>query len=164
MCYVNWLLFGKWGRSPSYEQNAPRRHALAHFQDVFHLHSWFGSVQQAKPLDSWPHLIFEWLHWCMEGHLLAMSLCRKINSWKMSFPECRFVDMWGWPLLLCVCTVVRGAWCVCVCVKCVPLRVTVPHSWSQCISPVQNYSFMEMFFLFFWDILYMLKLVKYLFP
>lgn len=101
-CYVNWLLFGKWGRSPSYEQNASHCHALAPFQDVFHLHSWFGFVVRTNPLNSWPHLWFERSKWCTEWHLLAMSPCRKINSWKMSLPQCRFVGMWGWLLLLCV--------------------------------------------------------------
>lgn len=101
-CYVNWLLFGKWGRSPSYEQNASHCHALAPFQDVFHLHSWFGFVVRTNPLNSWPHLWFERSKWCTEWHLLAMSPCIKINSWKMSLPQCRFVGMWGWLLLLCV--------------------------------------------------------------
>lgn len=49
-----------------------------------------------------PHFWFEWSKWCTEWHLLAMSPCRKINSWKMSLLECRFVGMWGWLLLLCV--------------------------------------------------------------
>lgn len=124
-CYVNLLLFWKWGRSPSYEQNAPHCHALAPFQDVFHLHSWFGSVQWTNPLNSWPHIWFEWSKWCIEWHLLAMSPCRKINSWKMSLPECRFVGMRGWLLL--------------VCVFYVSLRVTMPHSWSQCIPPIQSF-------------------------
>lgn len=118
-CYVNWLLFGKWGRSPSYEQNAPHCHALALFQDIFHLHSWFGSVQRTNPFNSWPRLWFQWSKRCIEWHLLALSLCRKINSWKMSLAECRFVDLWGW-LLLCVFN-------VCVWLT-VDSRVTIPHS------------------------------------
>lgn len=134
-CYVNWLLFGKWGRSPSYEQNAPHCHALAPFQDVFHLHSWFGSVRWTNPLDSWPHLWFEWSEWCIEWHLLAMSPCRKINSWKMSLPECRSVGMRGWLLL-------------CVCFMCVSESYYAPflvpmHSPG---SVLQNYSFLSMFF------------------
>lgn len=39
-----------------------------------------------------------------------------------------------------------AAVCAGVCVMCVSLRVTMPHSWSQCIPLVQNYSFLDMFF------------------
>lgn len=113
-CYVNWLLFGKWGRSPSYEQNAPHCHALAPFQDVFHLRSWFGSAHWTNPSNSWPHLWFQWSKWCIEWHILAISPCRKINSWKMSLLECRSVGMRGWVLLLHVL----------VCVLCVSISYT----------------------------------------
>lgn len=98
-CYVNWLLFRKWGRSPSYEQSAPppscRCHTLAAFQDVFHLHSWFlvaelGGQRQLlppqPPLSSAPI-------WVFKNDALALPPCRQINQWKMSLPECRFVGV-----------------------------------------------------------------------
>lgn len=55
-CYVNWLLWGKWGRSPSYEQNAPRRLNLAPVQHVFHLLSAFKALtvmEKVKGLCTW---------------------------------------------------------------------------------------------------------------
>lgn len=127
-CYVNWLLFGKWGRSPSYEQNAPHCHALAPFQDVFHLHSWFGSVQWSNALSSW----FEWLKWCIEWHLLAVCgltrgkcLCKNASLW-----------LYG-----------GGCCCVCLWAATVNSWVTVPHSWSHSPGSVyQNYSFLGMCF------------------
>lgn len=141
-CYVNWLLFGKWGRSPSYEQNAPHCHALAPFQDVFHLHSWFGCAHWTNPSNSWLHLWFEWSKWCIEWHILAMSPCRKINSWKM-LPECRFVGYvdlgggWGGLCVLCVSMNYSGLLSYHV-----PLLV-VMHSPG---AVLQNYSFLSIFF------------------
>lgn len=73
-----------------------------------------------------PRPWFEWSKWCIEWHLLATSPCRKINSWKMSLPECRSVGMWGWLLLLllCVCFSYSGL------LSCIPpvhcLRIIVP--------------------------------------
>lgn len=140
-CYVNWLLFGKWGRSPSYEQNAPHCHSLALVQDVFHLHSWFCSVQWTNPCNSWLHL---WSKWCIERQLLGMS------PWRLTHGKClcRNAGLWvcggGCYWCRCVC------WCVCV------LRVSLSYCsplWSQCIyhsgSGLQDDRFLGIFFFSF---------------
>lgn len=132
-CYVNWLLFGKWGRSPSYEQNAPHCHALAPFQDVFHLRSRFS-----VPFTGLIRSTVDPTCSLSDQNDWAASSWVTINRWKRSLAECRFAGMWGWLLLLCV-FYVRV------------LRVTTLHSWSQCIPLVvhQNDSFLDMFFFTF---------------
>lgn len=85
-----------------------------------------------------PRPWFEWSKWCIEWHLLATSPCRKINSWKMSLPECRSVGMWGWLLLLLLCV------CMCVCHGCCVTfnAVCLRNFWRNVIL-IQTVGFTE---------------------
>lgn len=100
-CYVNWLLFRKWGRSPSYEQGPPLAATLwppsKMSSTCTHDFWWQSSVDKDNsytphhhPPPSRPALCS---HLSVQNDALALPPCRQINQWKMSVPECRFVGV-----------------------------------------------------------------------